>query len=86
NYTLANKFSIDEQPLDLSPREYLVLELLLQRKGRVVFKKDLIEHLSTSDLDMTTNALDIVVHRLRRKIEGSGCEILTVKGLGFIVE
>jgi len=84
--THANKFFIDEQPLDLSSREFLVLEMLLQRKGRVVMKADLIEHLSNLEKDMTTNALDIVIHRLRKKIDDSGCIIQTVKGLGFIIE
>jgi two-component system OmpR family response regulator len=84
--TAANKFFIEGELLELSSREYFVLEMLLQRKGRVVFKNDLIDHLSNFEKDMTTNALDIVVHRLRKKIDGSGCVIETVKGLGFIIE
>ncbi len=82
----ANRFLVGDQPLELSPREYLVLELLLQRRGRVVFKNDLIEHLSSLDRDLSSNALDIVIHRLRKKLEASGCVIETVKGLGFIIE
>ncbi len=84
--TLANRFSIGNQPIDLSAREYLVLELMIQRRGRVVFKNDLIEHLSSLERDMSSNAVDIVIHRLRKKIEHSGCSIQTVKGLGFIIE
>ncbi len=84
--TVANRFSMNDEVLDLSSREYLVLELLFQRKGRVVFKRDLIDHLSNLERDMTSNALDIVLHRLRKKIEESGCVIRTVKGLGFIIE
>ncbi len=84
--TGGNRFSINEHTLDLSPREYLVLELLFQRKGRVVLKGDLIDHLSVLEKDMSNNALDIVMHRLRRKIDDTGCIIQTVKGLGFIIE
>jgi len=84
--TLANRFSIGNQPIDLSAREYLILELMIQRRGRVVFKNDLIEHLSSLERDMSSNAVDIVIHRLRKKIEHSGCSIQTVKGLGFIIE
>ncbi len=84
--TFTNKFFIAEEPIDLSPREFLVLELLLQRKGRVVFKNDLMYHLASLEKDMTSNALDIVIHRLRKKIDHSGCKIQTVKGLGFIIE
>ena len=84
--TGANKFSIEGQPLELSSREYLVLEVLLQRRGRVVFKNDVINHLAAQEMEMSNNALDIVVHRLRKKIDQSGCVIRTVKGLGFIIE
>lgn len=84
--TVANKFLINDEVLELSFREYLVLELLLQRKGRVVMRDDLLEHLANSKRELTKNALDIVIHRLRKKIEHSGCLIQTVKGLGFIIE
>lgn len=84
--TVANRFMIDGEIIDLSSREYLVLEMLLQRKGRVVFKNDLIEHVSILDREISSNALDILIFRLRKKIERSGCVIRTVKGLGFIVE
>jgi two-component system OmpR family response regulator len=84
--TVANKFFLSDKPLELSSREYLVLEMLLQRKGRVVLKNDLLEHLSNLERDLTSNALDIIIHRLRKKIDQSGCVIRTVKGLGFIIE
>jgi two-component system OmpR family response regulator len=82
----ANRFSCGNSFIDLSAREFLTLQLLLQRKGRVVFKNDLIEHLSSLERDMSSNALDIVIHRLRKKIENSGCLIRTVKGLGYMIE
>lgn len=84
--TSANRFTVNDQAVDLSPREYLVLELLFQRKGRVVMKNDLIDHLASLEKDLSYNALDIVMHRLRKKIENSGCTIQTIKGLGFIIE
>lgn len=84
--TGGNRFSIDDHTLDLSPREYLVLELLFQRKGRVLLKNDLIDHLAAFEKDMSNNALDIVMHRLRKKLDHTGCVIKTVKGLGFIIE
>lgn len=84
--TLTSRFSINDVPLELSPREYYILEMLLQRKGRLVFKDDLLEHLAARERDMTHNALDIVIFRLRKKLENSGCVVQTVKGLGFIIE
>jgi two-component system, OmpR family, response regulator len=84
--TSSGRVSVSDHIVDLSSREFIVLELLLQRKGRVVFKQDLLNHLSSSELDMTSNAVDIVIHRLRKKLENSGCVITTVKGLGYIIE
>lgn len=84
--TLANKFLVDNEVLELSSSEYFVLELLVQRKGRVVFRAELIAHLAACDRELTSNALDIVIHRLRKKLDNSGCVIQTVTGIGFIVE
>ena len=84
--TVSSKISIGEDAVELSLREFAVLELLLQRKGRVVFKNDFIEHLGNLDRDVSLNALDIVIHRLRKKLENSGCVITTARGLGFMIE
>jgi len=73
-------------PLDLSAREVAVLELLLQRLGKLVSKRSLAEHLSSWEIDVTFNALEIIVYRLRRKLGGSGVTIRTARGLGYIVE
>jgi len=84
--TVARKVSIEDEAVELSLREFVVLELMLQRKGRVVFKNDFIEHLGHFDRDVSSNALDIVIHRLRKKLEDSGCIITTARGLGFMIE
>ncbi len=69
--------------LDLTPREFSTLEILLQRNGRIVTRDDLSEHLSTWEEDVTSNAMDIVIHRLRRKLRNSRTTIETHRGLGF---
>jgi len=74
------------QDLQLSERELIVLEALLKRAGKVVSKSQLLEFLLSKDLELTHNALDIVVHRLRKKIEGAGCSIRTLRGLGYMVK
>lgn len=82
----SNQFSIIDEVLELTQREYIVLEFLMQRKGRLVLRDTLLDHLFDKELDITGNALDIIIHRLRKKIESSHCTIKTVKGLGFIIE
>lgn len=73
-------------PLNLSARELAVLEILLQRKGRLVSKGQISEHLSDWDADITYNAIDIIIHRLRKKIENSDVVIETHRGLGYTLK
>jgi two-component system OmpR family response regulator len=69
--------------LDLSAREIAVLELLLLRAGRVVAKEQIVEHLCGWDGDVSTNAIEVYIHRLRKKLEPASIEVLTVRGLGY---
>lgn len=74
------------EPLNLSARELAVLELLLQRNGRVVSKGQIAEHLSDWEADISYNAIDIIIHRLRKKIESCGVAIETHRGLGYTLK
>jgi two-component system KDP operon response regulator KdpE len=76
----------DGAPLDLSARELGVLELLLQRAGRVVTKAHLLEQLYDWDQEVGANAVEVCVHRLRRKLLGAGVSIRAIRGLGYVVE
>lgn len=78
--------TLNGQNLDLSARELAVLELLLQRAGKVVNKQTLITSLSTWDAELSHNALEIIVHRLRKKLESPDLNIRTVRGLGYMLE
>jgi two-component system, OmpR family, response regulator len=73
------------QDLQLSEREVIVLGAMLRKAGKVVSKAQLLDFLLSKDLELTHNALDIVVHRLRKKIEGARCSIRTLRGLGYLV-
>ena len=79
----ARSASVDGAPLDLSARELAVLELLLLRSGRVIAKEQFVEHLCGWDQDVTPNAIEVYVHRLRRKLEPAGVKVQTVRGLGY---
>jgi two-component system OmpR family response regulator len=75
--------SVGGEVLDLSAREIAVLELLLLRAGRVIAKEQFVEHLCGWDQDVTENAIEVYVHRLRRKLEPAGVNVQTVRGLGY---
>ncbi|WJF89752.1 response regulator transcription factor [Paraburkholderia bonniea] len=77
---------INDQVIDLSARELGLLEVLLQRIGRLVSKEQLVDHLCEWGEEVSNNAIEVYVHRLRRKIEPSGIRIITVRGLGYCLE
>ncbi len=84
--TTGRRLSVAGTPIELSAREIAVLELLLQRAGKVVNKQQITDHLSNWESSISFNAIEIIVHRLRKKLEGSGCNIRTIRGLGYILE
>ena len=71
------------EPLDLSARELVLLEVLLQRADRMVSKAQLLDHMCEWGDEVSTNAIEVYVHRLRRKLEAAGVEIVTARGLGY---
>lgn len=75
-----------DQPLPLSSREVAVLEMLMSRVGRVVGKDQLAEHLTGLDEEIGHNAVEVYVHRLRRKLEPLGVVVRTLRGLGYLLE
>lgn len=77
---------INDQVLDLSAREVGLLEVLLQRTGRLVSKDQLVDHLCEWGEEVSNNAIEVYVHRLRKKIELGGIRIATVRGLGYCLE
>ena len=72
--------------LDLSAREWSVLEYLATHSRRIVSKEQLIQAITTMDQELSANAIEAYVHRVRRKIEGSGIIIRTIRGLGYMLE
>ncbi|SAH99003.1 two-component system response regulator [Bordetella trematum] len=78
--------SVDDHTLDLSAREVSLLEILLARSGRMVSKTQLVDHLCEWGEEVSTNAIEVYVHRLRKKLEPSGVKIITVRGLGYCLE
>jgi two-component system, OmpR family, response regulator len=77
---------INDQMIDLSAREISLLEVLLQRAGRLVSKDQLVERLCEWGEEVSNNAIEVYVHRLRKKIEQGPIRIATVRGLGYCLE
>ncbi len=77
---------LNGQALDLSARELGLLEVLLARAGRLVSKDQLVDHLCGWGEEVSHNAIEVYVHRLRKKLEPGGVRIATVRGLGYCLE
>jgi two-component system OmpR family response regulator len=77
---------INDQVIDLSARELSLLEVLLQRAGRLVSKDQLVERLCEWGEEVSNNAIEVYIHRLRKKIEQGPIRIATVRGLGYCLE
>lgn len=78
--------TMDGVMVDLSARELGLLEVLLQRTGRLVSKDQLVERLCEWGEEVSNNAIEVYVHRLRKKIEKGPVRIATVRGLGYCLE
>jgi len=77
-----------EEPVPLTPSEYALLEHLVARRGQVVPKSDLLDHLYAGDGAGSENAIEVLVHQLRRKIHRPGAPeiVRTRRGHGYLVE
>jgi len=82
----GRRAALNGTPLDLSARELGVLEVLMTRSGRVVNKDQLAEQLYGWEEEVGPNAIEVYVHRLRRKLEPAGVTIRTIRGLGYVLE
>lgn len=79
-------FTLDGEPLALTPRERSVLEVLILRNGRAINKETLSEKIFGLDESVNADAIEIYVHRLRKKLEHSSVGIVTLRGLGYLLE
>lgn len=81
----SRTFTVGEDVLTLTPRESAVLEALILRSGRPVRKESLFETVFGHDEEANPSAIEIHVHRLRKKLEGSGVAVVTLRGLGYVL-
>lgn len=76
----------DGQSIQLSAREYGVLEILLIQAGKVVSKDRIAQRLSADGEALADNAIEVYIHRVRKRIEPYDAVIRTVRGLGYLLE
>jgi two-component system OmpR family response regulator len=84
--TLARRAHLNGDPLDLAAREWAVLEVLLARVEKIVSKESIIQAVASWGEELTPNAIEVYVSRLRAKLEPAGVRIRTVRGFGYMLE
>jgi two-component system response regulator TctD len=82
----TREFRLSGRLLVLTPREHAVLEYLIHKAGRTVSKTQISESVFDFDDEADQSAIEVYVHRLRKKIEGSRVQIRTLRGLGYILQ
>jgi DNA-binding response OmpR family regulator len=79
----ARRVLVDDRPVDLSPREFSLLEALLRHAGQVLTRDQLLDHAWPFSVAVTPNAVDAYIHYLRTKLGDAGSRIETVRGVGY---
>lgn len=82
----TQRFSLADEPLSLTSREQAVLQALIARPGRVMSKEQLAGQVFGLDQAASADAMEIYVHRLRKKLDGHAVAIVTFRGLGYLLE
>jgi two-component system OmpR family response regulator len=77
---------VNGDPIELSPREWELLDLLLSQREKVVTKDDIAKAWDLDRSQSGPSSIEVYIHRLRRKLEPSGLSIRTVRGLGYMLE
>ncbi len=83
---VSQRFAVGGEALALTPREQAVLRALIQRSGEPLSKQAILERIASSDDELSLEAVEVIVHRLRKKLQGAGVQIATMRGLGYCLE
>ena len=84
--TRSRTATLHGEPLDLTNREWSILEMLLMASPAVVSKDKLVQGLAGWDKDITPNAIEVHVSRLRQKLAPGAITIRTIRGIGYRVD
>jgi len=81
----TRQFALAGEELSLPPRERTLLETLMLKAGSTVSKQALIDAMFGLDDEPSADAVDIYIHRLRKKLEASQATIITLRGVGYLL-
>ncbi len=82
----SGAFYLDKDALELTPREHALLKALFARPGQALPKERLLASVFAQESDVLPDAIEVVVYRLRKKLEGAGVQLVTLRGLGYLLK
>lgn len=82
----VRQFTLNDEPLELPRREYSLLKSLLQRSGELLTRQQIMDRVFADDDEVLPAAVDVIVHRLRKRLVHAGVRISTCRGLGYVLE
>ncbi len=82
----TGQFRLQDEPLALTPREQAVLRALIQRSGEPLSKREILERVFSDEEDVQPEAIEVLVHRLRKRLDATPVRIVTLRGLGYLLE
>ncbi len=82
----ARRFTLAHEALTLTPREHGVLRTLIQRSGEPLSKQEILDRVFSDEQDVHPEAVEVLVHRLRKRLASSPVQITTLRGLGYVLE
>lgn len=87
HYDAGSKlFTLNHQPLTLTPREHATLLALIQHSNEPLSKQEILDRVFSDEQDVHPEAVELMVHRLRKRLAGSSVRISTLRGLGYVLE
>ncbi len=84
--TASKQFSLSHESLALTPREHAVLRALIQRSGEPLTKREIVDRVFSDEQDVHPEVIEVLVHRLRKRLADSPVRITTLRGLGYVLE
>ena len=82
----SKQFTLSHQPLVLTPREHAMLRTLIQHSGQPLSKQEIIDRVFSDEQDVQPDAVEVLVHRLRKRLQGTPVGIRTLRGLGYVLD
>jgi len=82
----SKRFTLGHETLTLTPREHAVLRALIHRSGQALSKLEILERVFSDEQDVHPQAVEVLVHRLRKRLASSPVHITTLRGLGYMLE